>query len=162
MTILADRGWTDIPTYFRLVTNKWRRYTSSFLVWALILHIVGGIISPLQQIFLSTETIKTLTRLWHVGLLLDIPGKLASGKEYGSQVVPLTRKYIESTSPNDISSQLWLGNKSCADSSNEIGAVNTNSIMLCIFGGSRWGNMSLFSNPFLAELPKDFNTGMVK
>ncbi|QMW44316.1 hypothetical protein G4B11_007736 [Aspergillus flavus] len=162
MTVLADKGWADIPTYFRLVTTKRSRYSSSFLIWALILHVVGGLISPLQQIFLSTETIKTPTYPMHIGLLMDIPEKLTVQSTGASQVVALTRKSIESTSANDLSSQLWVGNDSCPNARTDMGDINTNGVMLCDFGGSRWGNMSLFSDPFLAELPKYFNTGLIQ
>ncbi|CAG7979359.1 unnamed protein product [Penicillium salamii] len=74
LTVLADKGWTDISTYFQLST-QWPRYGTPFLAWALALHLFGAIISPVQQIFLSTELVNTPTNITRVGNLQDMPDK---------------------------------------------------------------------------------------
>lgn len=74
MTVLADKGWTDVASYFRFII-RWTLYGSSFLIWAVLLHPIRGLIAPLQQIFLSSRTIKTPTLPVIVGQMLDIPDK---------------------------------------------------------------------------------------
>ncbi|OKO98257.1 hypothetical protein PENSUB_9355 [Penicillium subrubescens] len=74
---IADKGWTDIPTYIRefpfFATKGWKRYGSSFLLLTIFVNLLSSLISPLQAIFLSTKTIKTPTYPLEVFDLLDIP-----------------------------------------------------------------------------------------
>lgn len=51
MTVLADKGWTNIGTYYHLITGRWSRYKSVLLFWAVLLHVLGGIISPRNNCF---------------------------------------------------------------------------------------------------------------
>ncbi|PWY93017.1 hypothetical protein BO94DRAFT_622225 [Aspergillus sclerotioniger CBS 115572] len=161
MMVLADKGWTDVGTYFRLASRHGSRYISSFLVWAVLLHIIGGIISPLQQIFLSTVTIKTPTYPMEVGYLLDIPDKFqesaieSSGED---ATVAMARAYLASTSGNDFPSQLWAKSVNCTPTEE----VSFEKAELCSIGGTSWGNLSILADPFLAQLPKDYNTGLVQ
>jgi len=58
---LADKGWTDTSLYWQLVRGPkrwWQRYCSLFLLLAIALHILGGLISPLQALLLSSKAIK--------------------------------------------------------------------------------------------------------
>ncbi|GFF23532.1 hypothetical protein IFM61606_08860 [Aspergillus udagawae] len=55
---LADKGWTDLVLLKNLVFGGWNKYRSSLLRFALLLHLLGAAISPVQQIFLSYKTIK--------------------------------------------------------------------------------------------------------
>ncbi|PYI08324.1 hypothetical protein BO78DRAFT_310947 [Aspergillus sclerotiicarbonarius CBS 121057] len=159
MMVLADKGWTDVGTYFRLLSRHCPRYISSFLVWAVLLHIIGGIISPLQQIFLSTVTIKTPTYPMEVSYLLDIPdNKLAIESSGEDATVAMARGSLASTSGNDFPSQLWAKSANCTTTTD----VTYEKAELCSMGGTSWGNMSLLTDPFLAQLPKDYSTGLVQ
>jgi hypothetical protein len=133
MTVLADKGWASIGTYVMLVTGQWDRYSSSFLVWAVFLHVLGSIISPLQQIFISTETIKTPTSTHSAIGLLDIPDKFGQEEQIKTDVtVALTRQSLASTSNDDYLSQLWSGSVDCP------GLMNMSSaeFILCTQGGT--------------------------
>lgn len=63
---LADRGWTDPTTYVRILSGPdgYKRVGSVFLIVAMVLNILGGIIQPLQQVLLSTRSIKTPDSQW--------------------------------------------------------------------------------------------------
>lgn len=39
--ILANKGWSDLSVYYRLLTGRWRRYGSPFLYFAIALTVVG-------------------------------------------------------------------------------------------------------------------------
>ncbi|KAI9923767.1 hypothetical protein ASPWEDRAFT_700754 [Aspergillus wentii DTO 134E9] len=161
MTVLADKGWTDIETYFRLLTGRFRRYGSTFLLWAVLLHAIGAIIAPLQQIFLSTKTIKTPTYPVPVNFLLDIPDKFEHMKltELGTgATVSVVRDLLASTSGNDFPALLWAGSNNCIPMDN----ITMDEGMLCTQGGVSWGNLSILSDPFLAQLPRDYNTGLIQ
>ena len=116
MTVLADKGWTNIGTYYHLITGRWSRYKSVFLFWAVLLHVLGGIISPAQQLFLSSTTIKTPTIPSSLDNFVDIPDMFKEEPPTSDTTVILTRNSLASTSADDTSSQLWSGNDSNLES----------------------------------------------
>ncbi|KAJ5355679.1 hypothetical protein N7517_010288 [Penicillium concentricum] len=159
---LADKGWSDIFTYIKTFssgTNGLKRYGSSFLFLAMFANLLGSVISPLQQMFLSTEIIKTPTwptKIWH---LLDIPDQWESFLlPQSSMVLLLTREALATTTSTQRQAQLWQGtNVSCVIN------VTTGALLpSCNQGGATFGNMSRLENPFLAELPNDYNTGLIQ
>lgn len=158
LIVLADKGWTNIPTLFSLVTGGWSRYFSLFFAWALVLTILGAIISPIQQIFLSTETIKIPTNPQPIQKLFDIPDMLTSYRSHGLiSTVPAVRMSLASASSNDIPPQLWTRTPSCRGLGD-----STDSDSTCIVGGTSWGNISTLFDPFIAQLTKDSNTGLMQ
>ncbi|CAG8940701.1 unnamed protein product [Penicillium salamii] len=152
LTVLADKGWTDISTYFQLST-QWSRYGTPFLAWALALHLVGTIISPVQQIFQSTELVKTPTNISIVGNLHDMPDKFIQDADFPKLIiVPMTRKLLESTSANDVPSQLWTRDIDCAETDSD----------RCSQSGSKWTDLSTFPEVFWAQLPNNYSTGLIR
>lgn len=143
MTVLADKGWTNIGTYYYLITGRWSRYKSVFLLWAVLLHVLGGIISPAQQLFLSSTTIKTPTIPSSLDNFVDIPDMFKEEPPTSDTTVILTRNSLASTSADDTSSQLWSGNDSHLES-------------------RTWAHLSEQSDPFFAQLTKDYNTGVIQ
>ncbi|KAJ6123589.1 hypothetical protein N7471_010906 [Penicillium samsonianum] len=98
LMVLADKGWTDVSTYFQLST-EWTRYGTPFLAWALALHLVGAIISPIQRIFLSTELVKSPRNITVIGQLHDMPDKFIEDAYFPKlSIIPMTKKLLESTS----------------------------------------------------------------
>ena len=159
MLVLTDKGWTSIVTFFHLVTGKWRRYSSPFLVWAILLHFIGAIISPLLQVFISTETVKTPTYPLSIQNLPDMISKLNTTEyHHTDSTVGTTRKLLASTSPNDSPSLLWSGSNNCTT----LGGITVNETFLCSKGGNSWSNIFLLPEPFLSLLPTDFNTGLIQ
>lgn len=158
MLVLTDKGWTSIVTFFHLVTGKWRRYSSPFLVWAIFLHLIGAIISPLLQIFLSTETVKTPTYPLIVQNLPNMLEKIGNTELENESTVATTRKLFASVSPNDTPSLLWSGNNNCT----ALGEITVDENTVCSQGGNSWSSIPFLSGPFLSPLPKDFNTGLIQ
>lgn len=161
MITLADKGWTDIGTYRQLVMGHWSRYSSALLIWAILLHIIGAIISPLEQILISTEAIKIPTYSNTVLDLLDIPDKFQHDDVYAGPdaTIPVAREILASTSGTDFAPQIWGGEDCATIHGYTITKVDST---LCSQGGIVWGNLSLYSDPFLAQLPRDYNTGLIQ
>ncbi|KAF2098316.1 hypothetical protein NA57DRAFT_77105 [Rhizodiscina lignyota] len=164
--ILANRGWLDLSTYGSLIPGArekaWKRYASTFLVIAILLNLLGGIIGPLQQIFLSTTNIKTPTVPTTITNLHDL-AMLSSDPDSDNSDVLFTRQALTTASRNEPQSQLWPGinfNSGC----NELNLMNAHEVapMACESNGITFGNMSQLDNPFYAELPNDFNSGVIR
>ncbi|OQE19329.1 hypothetical protein PENFLA_c019G09299 [Penicillium flavigenum] len=112
--MLADRNWINAFTYARALTpTDWKRYGSGFLAMAICIHVLGFIISPLQQILLSSKTIKKPPLGGRVEELFDIPYHLAYDPGYTNNTVVLaTRNALGRTSVMQPQTQLWPpGNK---------------------------------------------------
>lgn len=160
---LADKGWADLSTYLNILpffaSHGWRRFGSSFLLLAILLNLLGSVISPLQQLFLSTQTIKIPTYPAWINGQLDIPD-LFKGDAAGDSnlVVAMTRSALTSTTISEVQSQLWQGdNVTCV-----LKYGSTKLPQSCSYGGNTLTNMSQLAEPFLAELPSGYNTGLTR
>ncbi|KAJ9489022.1 hypothetical protein VN97_g4266 [Penicillium thymicola] len=151
--MLADRSWTNPFTYARALTpDGWKRYGSWLLAVAICVHILGFIIAPLQQIFLSSKTIKRSQLGGHIEQLFDIPSHLANDRgRINNTVVLATRDALERTSVVQPQTQLWPpGNEVCTTTYNEHCPDMTT-----------FANISIYPDPFLAQLPNGYNTGLI-
>ncbi|KAJ5982762.1 hypothetical protein N7451_012862 [Penicillium sp. IBT 35674x] len=168
MTI-ADKGWTDIPTYLRIAplfgTNGWKRYGSSFLLLAMFINILGAIMSPLQQLFFFffTTTIKTPTWPLSVSGLLDTPDQWANVwavPTYADDnlIVVLTRSTLASANNQQQESQIWQSaNVTCLQTKRYEEIPKS-----CSSGGVTFANISQLEHPFLAQLPSGYSTGLLQ
>ena len=169
---LADKGWIDPATYARtfLKSKGWKRYGSSFLLLAMLLNILGGVISPLQEGFLSTKTIKIPTRPQKIMNLLDIPDQWAAANEEYSYdynlIVVMTRSALTSATNTQPQALLWQGAGFTCDTMEILDkAANGSSdggIPSSCGTGATFGNLSTLIDPFLAELPSGYNTGLIR
>lgn len=150
---LADRGWIGPSTLGRAVTG-WRRHGTSLLLVAILVTILGGIISPLQQIFLSTKTIKTRVKAGQVEFLVDISDQFNSIKDDPYNLVTIiTRNSLLSANNVQPQSQLWQGGgQSC----------NLTDIGAACASGNTLGNIGSLEEAFLAQLPSGFSTGLIR
>ncbi|OQD61557.1 hypothetical protein PENPOL_c016G03989 [Penicillium polonicum] len=152
--MLADRNWTNPFTYARALTpDGWKHYGSWFLAVAIFVHILGFIIAPLQQIFLSSKTIKRSQLGGHIKELFDIPSHLANDPGYTNNTVVLaTRDALERTSVVQPQTQLWPpGKEMCTSTYNDHCPDMTT-----------FANISAYPDPFLAQLPNGYNTGLIR
>lgn len=177
MTSLSDRSWTDLTLYTKLLTNpskNWKRYGCRFLAFAILLHILGGIISPIQQIYLSSTSVKTPTAPYQMSELGDIT-RIFAGRDnlverwnYRSNRIALvTRKAIESVSPKGFPSGLWSGSNLTCVAEGDTRSINwdtSNATFkeFCSQPGLTWSNISALPSPFMSQLPRDFNTGLIR
>ena len=159
--VLADNSWTDPEVVSKLFLKGSKRYLSSFLVFAILLHVLGGILSPLRGYFVGQETIGTPTGPQDIFDMCSISDHFPQidGGLYDNSVTVLARAAMASTSLTDQQSRLWQGNSSSCNLLNEtdlpLGSV-------CDSGGATFNNFSLLGDPFLAQLPFGYNTGLVK
>ncbi|KAK7031730.1 hypothetical protein R3P38DRAFT_2522568 [Favolaschia claudopus] len=160
---LADGAWTDIPLILHLLFGGWKRYGSSLLVVAIFLNaLAGASISPLQELFLTTKTIRTPTYPQLISNLIDIPDRLdplVDSATDTAHVISLTRDRLASTTNSQPQMNLWSQAPDC----NLLTQPGRNS-PLCVIGGSQYvlGNMTLLEDPFFSQLPAGFSTGLVK
>lgn len=56
LLVLADESWANPAKWPRIVVH-WRRYASGFFLAAVLLNILGAILVPASQAFLSLESI---------------------------------------------------------------------------------------------------------
>ncbi|KOS48665.1 hypothetical protein ACN38_g425 [Penicillium nordicum] len=91
--MLADRNWTNPFMYARALTpGGWKRYGIWLLAVAICVHILGFIIAPLQQTFLSSKTIKRPQLGGHTEKLFEIPSQLANGRGRTNNTVVLATR----------------------------------------------------------------------
>ncbi|CAI7654304.1 unnamed protein product [Penicillium discolor] len=158
---LADKGWADLATYAKILpfvaSDGWKRFGSSFLPLAILLNLLGSVISPLQQLFLSTRTIKIPTYPSWINGQLDIPDQFkADAGDDSNLVVAMTRSALTSTTISEVQSQLWQGaNVTCV-----LKYGSEKLPQSCGYGGSTLADMSQLAEPFLTELPSGYNTGL--
>lgn len=158
----ADKSWADPTTYSRTVLS-WKRYGTSFLLFAVLLNALGAVISPLQEIFLSSKIVKTPLIEGQYGTrILDLKFDIfngineqrASGRENHSDNIEVlfARSALTTASLDAPQVQLWQENvTSCSSATSDTcGRGNT------------FGNMTEYINPFLAELPNSYNTGLIR
>ena len=156
LMVLADKGWVNPSIYGRVLTS-WKRYGSSFLLISILLIVFGGLISPLQQAFLSSTTIKTPLWAPHFIHVLDIPDQwkfLQDDARDTNLVTTITRNSFLTASKIEPQPQLWPGaGLACA------GDVATPA---SCGKGITFDNLTTSVDPFLAELPSDYSTGLIR
>ncbi|PLB53956.1 hypothetical protein P170DRAFT_396957 [Aspergillus steynii IBT 23096] len=102
---LANKGWTSPLVLFTL-PFKFKSIGSFYLYYAIALHNIGGILSPLQQLVLDQEEIHTLINypVQKMGLLE--PPRLVI-QNFPREEVALLRAILNSARPTDLDLNLW-------------------------------------------------------
>ncbi|KAL3457441.1 hypothetical protein BJX64DRAFT_17811 [Aspergillus heterothallicus] len=158
---LADRGWLDWATYGRAAVY-WKRYGSSFLLVAILVNVLGMIVSPLQAVFLFSEAVKTPTKIQSISSLVDLPSRFwVDGRYYYPDrniITVKTRAALEITGAGDRQPNLWMGANVTCDPY-KIGKYDDNP---CARHGTTFENISAMPDPFLAQLPNGFHTGLLR
>ncbi|ORY10276.1 hypothetical protein BCR34DRAFT_485989, partial [Clohesyomyces aquaticus] len=169
LVLLADKTWSDPLTINDLLINRSHQsYASKLLVLAILLHLLGSIIAPLQQVLLGSKTIHIPTGPQKVVKLADLPNQWRSNKDTdGTEeiiddlniVVVRTRAALETAINTQTQAQLWPGADFTCDTTN--GPVDVDLPYFC-GRGAILGDMSKLHDPFLAELPSDYHTGLIQ
>ncbi|KAI8627181.1 hypothetical protein F5Y19DRAFT_443539 [Xylariaceae sp. FL1651] len=159
MMALADKGWVE-PGIFLKLPFTWKRYGCWFLLYALVLSLLGSIISPLQALFLTTTTIKTPTFPQLISELTDFTdhfGPYAENVDDG-YVTTITRGRMASTGTTIPQPRLWSRSTDCNVFTND------KNNLLCVLNGgyNTFANFSLLKEPFFSQLPSGFSTGLVR
>jgi hypothetical protein len=165
---LADKGWLDPKTYVRIfplfTSSGWKRYGSSFLLVAIVLNIFGSAISPVQELFLNTNTIKTATSPQMVEFLFDFADKFTilgdpKNINYTNLIPAITRSALTTATNTQPQVQLWQG---AGYTCNVLDIDGDGSVPFSCGRGNTFNNMSTMQDPFLAEVPDGFNTGLIR
>ncbi|KAJ7627212.1 hypothetical protein FB45DRAFT_1059992 [Roridomyces roridus] len=138
---LANRAWVEPVMWAKLLgASIFGRatFSSSFLVVAIVLNLLGSIIAPLQQLYLSTKTIKTPT--WpspiagaNFDFAVDTLGAYFVNGDMG-ETTALLRARLSSTLPSTPQAQLWSRNPWCSDTTMSPAA----SPLACIISGGQY------------------------
>ncbi|KAL4789840.1 hypothetical protein BDV19DRAFT_373524 [Aspergillus venezuelensis] len=169
---LADREWLPFAGNSRLIFGR-VKFWSWFLILAFVLNLLGLIIAPLQAILVSSKTIKTPVKSDTIGGLLDLIDPTTSygydaADDYDSNLITvMTRNALKTETREDIQSQLWAGagvscNQLDKPDEDDEDSKPSDGTHACRAGGATFDSMSDLPNPFLAELPSGFNTGLVR
>jgi hypothetical protein len=113
---LADKGWTNTDLYiqfFKGPVSCLNRYFTSFLLVAIVLHLLGALISPLQSLLLAPATIKVpykpdTSRIAQLlqGQRVDSTGITLSNLPDAALTV------LRSANGNHYDEQIWAANSS--------------------------------------------------
>ncbi|KAE9364507.1 hypothetical protein N431DRAFT_474097 [Stipitochalara longipes BDJ] len=110
---LADKNWASQSAYPRILIS-WKHYGSYFLLAAFLLNTLGAVLSPLQEILLSTKTIKTPVWTQQIVSLFDISDQFTraystpNGRDL-NLVTTITQNSLMTVSNVQPQSQLWQG-----------------------------------------------------
>ncbi|KAK4554813.1 hypothetical protein LTR86_007961 [Recurvomyces mirabilis] len=174
LLVLADRGWTDPKTYWALLTpSGFKRCGSFFLGLAIVLSILGGIIQPIQQVFLTTTSIKVPIYRVKLQNIADITDFLkyapaSSNRPDDGSVVLMTRSALATTTGTEPMTQLWQSGVVCdaadlaSNSSSSIAAGQWVPPPSACGYGATLGNISSLSDSFFSQLPSTTTTGVIK
>ncbi|KAF0331961.1 hypothetical protein GQ607_001081 [Colletotrichum asianum] len=156
---LADKSWTDA---IAVATTPGGRHKSPFLVVAIAVYILGGLLSPLQESFLSVLSKKVTYSPGGTSYLADIPEQFKyTGRGYreDNSVVLITRGLLETTSSSQPQAQLWQGSGYACSDSKEVDGKRISEA--CRFG-TTLEDIAQLEAPFLAQLPAGYSTGLIR
>lgn len=168
--VLADGGWTDPGTYVRcfLTRRGWSQSGSSLLLIAIALNLLGGIISPLQEVFLGSKSIKTPTSPQIILELVDIPDQFTDITDIGDTnfLTVMTRNMLMTATNTEPQALMWQGagftcNVLQLQEDYESGQGDGDVPFACGIGAT-FGNMSKLTDPFLAQISSGFSTGLIR
>lgn len=158
VVMLADKCWTNPLTYLHALvpTEGYRRYGSPFLLAAIGIHLRAFLVSPLQQVFLGQTTVKRAGYIQTINELFDVPGQFASDSLYtfktNNTVVLATRASLSGVSLFEPQVQLWSRGEGVCSAYD----------VKCSPNIATLSNLSALHDPFLAELPSGYNTGLIR
>jgi hypothetical protein len=139
---LADRRWLDFSLLPDVLGGTWKKHGSLLLLLAIMLHFLGAIIYPIQAIVVNPKTIHVPVSINNMGSV----GDLAHQSPYYSSVtgndVVRTRAALLNADMHTFQPQLWQG-------------IQSQQL-------SNFQNFSAMSDPFYAQIPSGFHTGVLQ
>ncbi|OQE16401.1 hypothetical protein PENSTE_c024G00002 [Penicillium steckii] len=156
---LADKGWNDPVLITKLITGGWKRYGSIFLICALVLNLIGASISPLQGLFVSYKSIKIPTEKSSSSLIdlqtwIDFAADPYNNRWSIPEQTAKLRSRLISTVNTDPQYRLWSRGTGYNISTDGLSQACAESRQ------STFGKMPNISDPFWAQPPSGFQTGL--
>lgn len=159
LIVLADKGWTDIITMFQAFCKS---RDAGFLKIAFAVYVLGGLLSPLQEYLLIVEPIKVTYYQETAAWVKDIPALIQHHDiRYinDNLIVLITRELLETTSSSQPQAQLWQGSGyACSDTQDNNGELLSETCRI----GTTLGEIASLKDPFLAQLPAGYSTGLIR
>jgi hypothetical protein len=124
---------------------------------AVLVHLLAFVVAPLQQIFLGTTLVKRTSGTGGMSDLVDIPSQLEQVGSYhpNNTVVLVTRDSLQAATLVEHRPQLWSRGRTDCETETLVYSE-------CSLGIATFANIPDLSDPFLAELPSGYNTGLIR
>lgn len=139
---LADRRWLDPSLLSDVFQGAWRKHGSLLLLLAMVLHFLGAIIYPIQSIAVNSKTIHVPVSANEMGSVSDLAHQQHGYAATSGSDVVRTRAALLNADIHALQPQLWQG-------------IPGQQL-------SNFQNFSAMSDPFYAQLPSGFNTGVLQ
>ncbi|KAG8630013.1 hypothetical protein KVT40_001632 [Elsinoe batatas] len=175
LLVLADRGWSDPETITRFlrpgqVRKDWSRYGTRLLGVSILLALLSGITSPIQEVLVRRKAIRVHTGSRYLLTdAFDLPGQQVIASDNNQQtIVDIVRSELTTARLGQAQPQLWTGRKLECSASIALGMrvgrmEDGKDSFNCAGGGPiLYANISMLPDPFLAELPRDTDTGLLR
>ncbi|KAI3529395.1 hypothetical protein CABS03_07344 [Colletotrichum abscissum] len=159
---LADQGWSDAVAVLKA---PWDKCNTVFLILAVVVYVIGGVLAPLQEYLLSAEATKVSYSIDRDVLVTDIPGQFRLKQKENNVLALITRGMLETVSSSQPQAMLWQGdgfNYTCSDASEseKMGGGRT-STKSCRTAPTL-GDIPGLLDPFLAQFPAGYSTGLIR
>ena len=165
---LADKGWTSPYIYYRLLTpSGWKRYGSSFVALALLLHAIGAALSPAinQMSSLVSVKVPTSANAPSVSGLVALHDMFENYGEDDSTAILKLREALKGVLPSQIQPRIWVPNVTRVDCNNDTSWSSNDddkipAMTQCSNGGLTY--LSLIDQPeaWISQLGYGFSTGV--
>lgn len=139
---LADRRWLDFSLLSDVLGGTWKKHGSLLLLLAIILHFLGAIIYPIQAIVVNPKTIHVPVSINDMGTVGDLAHHTSYYSTATGNDVVRTRAAVLNADMHTFQPQLWQGIQGQRLSS--------------------FKNFSAMSDPFYAQIPNGFHTGVLQ
>lgn len=165
---LADKGWTSPYIYYRLLApTGWKRYGSSFIALALLLHAIGAALSPAISQLSSLVDVKVPTKsnAPSIPRLISLHDMFDSLGYNDRTAILKLRAALNGVSPSHIQPQIWVSNDTKVDCNNETAwTLNPNAKIpatsQCRNSGLTYMSLIDQSEAWVSQLGYGFATGV--
>lgn len=139
---LADRRWLDPTLLSDVFQGAWRKQGSLQLLLAIVVHFLAAIIYPIQSVIVNSKTIHVPVSANMIGSVSDLAHQSYRYAATSGIDVVRTRAALLNADIHTLQPHLWQG----------------------IPGQQlpNFQNFSALSDPFYAQLPNGFNTGVLQ
>ncbi|KAF3396258.1 hypothetical protein F1880_006821 [Penicillium rolfsii] len=139
---LADRRWLDFSLLPDVLGGNWKKHGSVLLLLAIILHFLGAIIYPIQAIVVNLKSIHVPISINDMGSVGDLAHQASPYSNVAGNDVVRTRAALVNADLHTLQPQLWQG-------------IQVQQL-------SNFKNFSAMSDPFYAQIPNGFHTGVLQ
>lgn len=161
---LSDKGWTSPYVYYRLLRPAgWRRYGSSFIALALLLHALGAALSPAINQMSALVPIKVPKSSTAPTVPVISLYRLFNSSYQGPPNILQLRESLKTVDPTHIRPRIWVPKKMDCSITGlwrpDRGSYLPNSTQ-CTNGGMTYLSLTTEPEAWISQLRSDFSTGV--